>query len=416
MTPGSDTLIFDGSEDRYSRQSLIPWWDQGRVRSARVLVIGAGALGNEILKLLALTGIGNIAVCDMDRVEVSNLGRAVLFRFGDEGQPKVEVAARRLVEMNGDIKVRTFAGDIRELGLGLFVWADVVVCGLDNRLARLFVNECCARTGRVWVDGAIESLSGEARVFDPAAGACYACTMGETDWRLIRQRRSCAMLIRDVVEAGHVPTTAVAASLVGALQAMEAVKFLHGQPVMFGGAIRVEGLSSGVSRVSYPRKEDCQDHVVWPPLRRLERSAAEITAGECLEMARREFGADATVDFSRTVIVALECSKCGHVMRSGRVLGCLREREAACSRCSAHCAPLVISGLADSDDFDANSTLAELGAPLFDLLRVRTGMEPRCSWLLGADEDEVLRNLEKPTRYVLGRVETTGDSKWNTPE
>ena len=80
-------------EDRYDRQRLIPWWEQERLAAAHVLVIGAGALGNEILKLLALSGVGHIMIFDMDRIEVSNLSRTVLFKESDAGALKAEVAA-----------------------------------------------------------------------------------------------------------------------------------------------------------------------------------------------------------------------------------------------------------------------------------------------------------------------------------
>jgi adenylyltransferase/sulfurtransferase len=73
-------------EDRFHRFRLICWWDQARLRRARVLVIGAGAPGNEIIKHLALLGVGNLFIADLDRVENSNLSRSVLYRAGIRGQ------------------------------------------------------------------------------------------------------------------------------------------------------------------------------------------------------------------------------------------------------------------------------------------------------------------------------------------
>ena len=89
----NDTPVLIDDEDRYSRLKLIGWWDQQRLASARVLVVGAGALGNEVLKNLALVGIGHITLIDFDTIENSNLSRSVLFRAADSGKPKATVAA-----------------------------------------------------------------------------------------------------------------------------------------------------------------------------------------------------------------------------------------------------------------------------------------------------------------------------------
>ena len=69
--------------DRYARHHLIDWWDQERLASARVMVVGAGAIGNEVIKNLALLGVGNLWIVDFDTVDVTNLTRSVLFREAD---------------------------------------------------------------------------------------------------------------------------------------------------------------------------------------------------------------------------------------------------------------------------------------------------------------------------------------------
>jgi adenylyltransferase/sulfurtransferase len=125
-----------GDEDRFARFRLISWWDQEKLSRARALVIGAGALGNEILKNLALLGVGNVFVTDLDVVANSNLSRSVLYRGADCGRPKVEVAAERTRDLYPEIRVQPFHGNaIYDLGLGLFRWADVILGGLDNREA-----------------------------------------------------------------------------------------------------------------------------------------------------------------------------------------------------------------------------------------------------------------------------------------
>src|SRR5690242_16912140 len=125
-------------DDRFGRFRLIGWWDQARLSRAKVLVIGAGALGNEILKNLALLGVGNVLVADMDRIENSNLSRSVLYRAKDNGEYKATVAARAAKDIYPEMKVVAFNGNVvYDLGVGVFRWADVVLGGLDNREARL---------------------------------------------------------------------------------------------------------------------------------------------------------------------------------------------------------------------------------------------------------------------------------------
>src|SRR5689334_23683765 len=97
-----DPLVIDDS-DRYGRLRLIPWWRQERLAAAKILVVGAGALGNEVLKNLALVGVGTTYVIDLDDVEPSNLSRSVLFRAEDGGRPKAHVAAKRAGEINPEV-------------------------------------------------------------------------------------------------------------------------------------------------------------------------------------------------------------------------------------------------------------------------------------------------------------------------
>jgi molybdopterin/thiamine biosynthesis adenylyltransferase len=171
-----------GIDDRFSRFRLISWWDQSRLAAARVLVVGAGALGNELIKNLALLGFGNVLVVDLDAIENSNLSRSVLFREADCGSSKAEVVAARAKDIFPDIKARGLRRNIvYDLGLGVYRWADVILGGLDNREARVAINRAAARVGKPWIDGAIERLQDVARVFDPATGPCYECTMSEVD-------------------------------------------------------------------------------------------------------------------------------------------------------------------------------------------------------------------------------------------
>jgi adenylyltransferase/sulfurtransferase len=386
-------LLGEG-DSRYHRQGLIGWWDQDRVRSARILVLGAGALGNEILKNLALLGVGEVLVYDMDVIEESNLSRCVLFRETDGGAAKAKVAVDRMRGLNPDVRAEGRAENLsHKAGLGVFLWADVVICGVDNREARIFVNGACSRVRRQWVDGAIEGLSGIARVFDPAEGACYECTMNETDRKLVAERRSCALLARDVLEAGHVPSTAVAASVVGAIQVQEAIKILHRQPALAGEGLHINGLWNDVSRVKYPRRDDCTGHEALPPVVPLGLASSAVTLEALLERAERELGEGAALDFSRDVVVSLDCHSCGSREPMAVVLGELREKDAACASCGAHCVVQFASSASRDGIVDLKRTPAEVGLPLFDVLVARRGLDEPRAWLFDGDAPLVLGSL-----------------------
>lgn len=172
----NDDVLRITDDDRYSRLRLIAWWDQDRLAQSTVMVVGAGALGNEVLKNLALLGIGHITLIDFDEIEASNLTRSVLFRARDRGRRKVDAAADAVRDINPDVHVETIHGNIiTDVGLGYFADADVVIGCLDNREARLWVNRSCWKVTTPWIDGGIQEINGVAKTFVPPDGPCYEC-------------------------------------------------------------------------------------------------------------------------------------------------------------------------------------------------------------------------------------------------
>lgn len=215
------------SSDSYF--SELSWFRQEKVDSAKIMVVGCGALGNEVLKNLILFGVGNIWIVDFDKVELHNLNRSVLFRNADalSRRLKVEAAADRLQELNPNVKIHTIVGDFcHDVGLGLIMQMDVVVGCVDNRWTRFIINRFCMRAKVPWVDGGIDGLDGTARVFVPDRN-CYACNMSGETKDYLQRRMSCSTSIRRNEESQRVPTTPVVASVIGAIQAQEALKLLH---------------------------------------------------------------------------------------------------------------------------------------------------------------------------------------------
>lgn len=384
-----------GADHRFSRFELIGWWDQARLGRSRILVVGAGALGNEIVKNCALLGVGNILVADMDRVENSNLSRSVLYREKDQGAFKAEVACSAARDIYPAMNAHPFVGNVvHDLGLGAYLWADVIIGGLDNREARVAINAGAAFARKAWIDGAIEVLDGVGRVFVPQEGPCYECTMGANDWKALENRRSCALLSRSEMEQGKVPTTPTTASIVAALQVQEAVKRLHGLPSLAGAGLIVSGLAAEFHAVRYTRKADCMGHETYQRLERLGCGAADITARDILARARKDLGATAAVDLSRDVVTALACEACGTSEPVFRSLGKVTEKEGRCPACRRMRAPRLLHTFGVEEGEPLDRTLAELGVPPFDVVTARSG-EQSISYLLDGDAARVLGPLRQ---------------------
>lgn len=279
----------------------LSWFKQKKVSSAHVMVVGCGALGNEVIKNLALFGVGNLVLVDFDEVEYSNLTRSILFTHEDalKHRYKVEAAAESVKKINPNINVTTIVGDIAtSVGLGLIRKMNVVVGCLDNRWARYTLNRLCMRAGVPWVDGGINALEGVAKVFIPGKN-CYACTLEPSALEDLKRSTSCAVAIKRNLESGRVPTTPVVASVIGAVQAQEAMKLIHKEELesgeltsLCGKMFCYEGASMTVRLVSHEAwDEDCPVHEIWYPI--IESPLTKLnTVEEVLSWIKEKFSTD----------------------------------------------------------------------------------------------------------------------------
>jgi molybdopterin/thiamine biosynthesis adenylyltransferase len=383
----SNEVLYIDDSDRYSRLRLIGWWDQEKIAAAKVLVVGAGAIGNEVLKNLALLGIGHIWVIDLDEIEDSNLTRSVLFRHEDCGKSKAIAAAEEVRDINPDVKITPIHGNvITDLGLGLFREMDVVIGALDNREARLWVNRSCWKVTRPWIDGGIQEISGVAKVFVPPGGACYECAMTENDYRLINLRYSCPLLKREDLMAGKVPTAPTIASMIGGLQVQEALKLIHGLPVDEGQALVWNGQANNFYKTAYQRKEDCLSHDTYDEPVELALKAAEATADDLFAAASPHLGGQTklTLGLDRDLVVSLDCA-CGSkksVLKPQQLVGA---GEAVCEKCGQVAKPDLEHSI-DAGTPLAKEKLSTLGIPPYDIVRVASDLEEKVFLLAGDRE------------------------------
>lgn len=161
--------------ERYDRQMRISGWKQELVSGASVLIAGVGALGCEVAKNLALSGVGRMVLVDRDVVELSNLNRQMLFDESDIGMRKAEVAAEKLRAMNPHIKIEAYSTDLRDLPAEVFSSVDVICSCLDSWGIRRWLNSVAVLNNKPLVDGGIEGMVGNVQVVIPGKTACLEC-------------------------------------------------------------------------------------------------------------------------------------------------------------------------------------------------------------------------------------------------
>jgi len=397
--------------DRLGTFEFISWWEREKVQNARVMVVGAGALGNEVIKNLTLMGIGNLYIVDFDKVEAANLSRSILFREKDRGREKAQLAAARAVEINPDVRVQYLHGDVTtDIGLGVFRRMDVIVGCLDNREARLAVNRFAHWMNKPWVDGAIQELLGLARVFVPGEGACFECTLTEQARRDLAMRYSCPLLARQNILLGKVPTTPTIASIIGAMQSQEALKLIHNMPVEPGKVLHYNGYTNFMHTTAYLPDAECESHWIYGDVTELPLRAEANTLAELLEIARGDLGADTVLELDQELVLALNCAACNTVEHVLKPLSDVSFEAGHCPSCGEMREVDLTHTITGREDF-LERTLASVGVPPLHIVRATNGAEFRFYELSGDlptalhfnDFDEAVPGLHAP-RVRLGEA------------
>jgi adenylyltransferase/sulfurtransferase len=369
--------------DRLGTFEFISWWEREKVQSANVMVVGAGALGNEVIKNLTLMGVGNIFIVDFDSVEHANLSRSILFRESDAGRNKAMLAAARAKEINPDVNVQYLHGDVmRAVGLGIFRRMDVIVGCLDNREARLAVNRFAYWVNKPWVDGAIQELLGLVRVFVPGEGACFECTLTEQARRDLALRYSCPLLARQNVLLGKVPTTPTIASIIGAMQSQEALKLIHDMDVEEGKVTHFNGLNNLMHTTAYVADDDCESHWIYGEITELPLRAETNTLRDLLSIVQSDLGPDAAIELDQELVLSLSCSIDNTKESILKPMSEVSFEAAHCPICG-EMRDIDMSHLITGEEDFLDQTLLSMGVPPLHIVRANNGAEYKFYELTG---------------------------------
>jgi len=209
---------------------LILWGKEGqrRLREANVLMVGAGAIGNEVAKNLAMLGVGRLTFVDFDVVELSNTSRMVFFDRRSIGQSKAKAIARAIIEKYPHTEVTAYHSKLEDIPLTAYLKADVIVCGLDNVLSRIYLSTIGTRHLIPIVDGGILGHQARVQTYVPSQSPCLACVLPRGQYgQLAGLKNPCDAPIEDA----KIPSLPTTTSLVSAVQTQEVLKLIIGYSI-----------------------------------------------------------------------------------------------------------------------------------------------------------------------------------------
>jgi molybdopterin/thiamine biosynthesis adenylyltransferase len=322
----------------FARQELVLDVETGRkIKQSRVLVIGAGAGGNETLKNLALMGFGNFTIVDFDPIESSNLSRTTLFSKDDVGKSKAEVAATVLqkISLHESPNINAFNLKIQDVGKQLFLDNDIIICCVDTNDARAYISDWCVRLKKPLFEMGFQKFVIQIYLFPNEAigDACLREIIGFGAFGGTRQ--SCSKLKMDDTQLQHIPTIQVSSALAGAFVATEVILFLQGKSRLKNKVLQYSAEYHLCSVYDIPVSEKCIIHrdnelkIIESTLkntatvRDLLQHAKSVDGNECLLRLEDEF------------IISMDCESCGKEILISKFKSEVYDKERWCKECLA---------------------------------------------------------------------------------
>jgi len=322
--------------DYFARQNLVLDGETGsRIRQTRVLVVGAGAGGNEVLKNLVLMGFGHFTIVDFDPIESSNLARTTLFSKEHIGQSKSAVAAEVLskLALHEAPQITSHNLRIQDLGKQVFLDHDIVICCVDTNDARAYLNDWCVRLRKPFLEMGFEKFVVQVCFFPNAAtgDACLREVIGFGEFS--GQRQSCSKLKMTDTQLQHIPTIQVSSALAGAFAATEVILHLQGRSRLGNKILQYSAENHRCSVFDVPQSEKCLIHQ--------EGEIALVDAGldstatvrVLLERMKEMVGEECMLRLPDEFIFSMECEGCGEKISIGRFEADVYDKERWCAAC-----------------------------------------------------------------------------------
>ncbi|MDW8021545.1 MAG: HesA/MoeB/ThiF family protein [Nitrososphaerota archaeon] len=231
--------------ERYDRQLRIPYFGvdaQMKLKKSAVMVAGVGGLGSSAAIFLAAAGVGKLRIVDCGEVELSNLNRQILYSTEDIGRPKVFAALERLRAINPNVEIEAIKEEITEDNIEeLLNGVNLVVDGQDNFETRFIINKACVRAFKPCIHGAVYAFEGRLMTIIPGKGPCLRC-----------------LIPQDPKEMASIPILGPLPGIVGAFEALEAIKLLTGVgDPLSGKLLIIDGETFSFYKIEIKKNPSC---------------------------------------------------------------------------------------------------------------------------------------------------------------
>ena len=217
-------------------------------------------------------------------------------------------------------------------------------------------------------------LQGIVRGFAPPKTACYECAMGEADWTLLNQRRSCSLLARRAAQNLSTPTTPTTASIIGALQVQEVVKLLHGMDALIGRGLVFDGALHNSFSVGYPINPDCPWHDAPMKIEAIVELTSNVPMQKVWDAGERFLGQIDALDLSREIVQHLKCPKCNAEESVFRPVEKIAVEQINCPACGEERTPEFLHSIGRGSEL-LSRTARQIGLPAWDVIFARSKTE-----------------------------------------
>ncbi|MBT8394301.1 MAG: HesA/MoeB/ThiF family protein [Flavobacteriaceae bacterium] len=260
--------------ERYKRQINLPQvgkTGQEKLRNSKILVIGAGGLGNAVLPYLSAAGIGHIGIIDGDKVEENNLQRQVLFTEKSIGHSKVDMALSKLKSLNSEVDIKIYDEYFSaKNAIGIADNYDIIIDATDTVSIRYLINDVCVLANKPFVYGSVYRFEGQVSVFNYKNGPTYRC--------LFKKKLTNVINCED---AGVLGTTV---GIIGLLQANEVMKMiLETGEILSGKLLLYNTLNNKQDIIKFKRDDSLVVNPEFYESEHLSNEIIHLTAKEAIK-------------------------------------------------------------------------------------------------------------------------------------